>query len=45
MVSDNELLDDVRTVLRTEVAGVNSNPAALLASVRKQQARRRCRHA
>lgn len=41
MVSDNELLDDVRTVLRAEVANVTANPAALLASVRRQQPRRR----
>lgn len=41
MVSDNELLDDVRTVLRAEVAEVTTNPAALLASVKRRQARRR----
>ena len=41
MVSDNELLDDVRTVLRAEVAGVTANPAALLASVRRGRSRRR----
>jgi hypothetical protein len=37
MVSDNELLDDVRTVLRAEVANVTADPAALLASVRRRQ--------
>ncbi|MCX2949724.1 hypothetical protein [Lentzea sp. NEAU-D7] len=41
MVSDNELLDDVRTVLSAEVAGVTANPAALLASVRRGRSRRR----
>lgn len=41
MVSDNELLDDVRAVLRAEVAGVSTSPAALLASVKRKQARRR----
>ena len=40
MVSDNELLDDVRTVLRAEVANVTADPAALLASVRRRQRRR-----
>lgn len=40
MVSDNELLDDVRTVLRAEVANVTS-PASLLASVKRRQAARR----
>lgn len=40
MVSDNELLDDVRTVLRAEVAQVTA-PASLLATVRRRQARRR----
>ncbi|MGW6937092.1 hypothetical protein ACWGE0_44080 [Lentzea sp. NPDC054927] len=41
MVSDNELLDDVRTVLRAEVANVTANPAELLASVRRKRSRRR----
>ncbi|MEU0883840.1 hypothetical protein ABZ345_34995 [Lentzea sp. NPDC005914] len=41
MVPDNELLDDVRTVLRAEVADVTTNPAALLASVKRGQTRRR----
>ncbi|GAB2859624.1 hypothetical protein [Lentzea nigeriaca] len=40
MVSENELLDDVRVVLHAEVAGVTANPAALLASVKRKRARR-----
>ncbi|GGU26830.1 hypothetical protein [Lentzea flava] len=40
MVSENDLLDDVRTVLRAEVSGVTANPAALLASVKRKRARR-----
>ncbi|HEX8870127.1 MAG TPA: hypothetical protein VF821_30980 [Lentzea sp.] len=38
MVSDNELLDDVRAVLHAEVANVTANPAALLASVKRKKA-------
>ncbi|GGN13793.1 hypothetical protein GCM10011609_63000 [Lentzea pudingi] len=41
MVSDNELLDDVRAVLHAEVAGVTADSAALLASVRRGRSRRR----
>ncbi|MGW4214682.1 hypothetical protein ACWEIJ_42325 [Lentzea sp. NPDC004789] len=41
MVSDNELLDDVRTVLHAEVIGVTANSPALLAAVRRKQSRRR----
>lgn len=40
MMPDNELLDDVRSVLRAEVANVTA-PASLLASVRRRQTRRR----
>ncbi|MET8764238.1 hypothetical protein [Lentzea sp. NPDC004782] len=41
MATDNELLDDVRTVLRAEVIGVTADSPALLAAVRRKQSRRR----
>ncbi|KJK51031.1 hypothetical protein UK23_08620 [Lentzea aerocolonigenes] len=37
MVSENELLDDVRAVLHAEVEGVTANSAALLASVKRKK--------
>lgn len=42
MVTDNELLDEVRAVLHAEVAGVTANPA-VLAAVRRKRRHRRAR--
>ena len=42
MVTDNELLDDVRAVLHAEVAGVVASPA-VLATVRRKRRGRRAR--
>lgn len=42
MVTDNELLDEVRAVLHAEVAGVTASPA-VLAAVRRKRRHRRAR--